>query len=248
MKGEKKLGGFFDLFKSFDFCSGVFLWEIFGCFKWFSFLFLVTLRFISETQVTKNRKSNFFLIFSLFTRQTSYFSIWNFWLFFSFVMWLIIYSKFLGLVPYFFSNTSHIVFVLFVAVSSWGRIFLSNFVFKPLIFFYLFFPSSPGFILPFLNVIEVISFFIRPITLTLRLSIKITTGHIFVAILSNSLGFVLLSGSPFFFFLLPIRIFLCFFEKIIGFIQGAVFSLLLKSYYAEHRHYVCHIFLILILF
>ena len=147
-------------------------------------------------------------------------------------------TKFWGLVPYIFSKTSQILFVFCLAFFVWLSIVYSSLIKKLLRFLYFFFPKSPGFILPFLNIIEIVSFFIRPLTLTLRLSIKITTGHIFVRLLRKVVLFVLTNSMFFVGFtlvLLARGIFL--FEGCIAVIQALVFSLLVKRYAEDHTHF-----------
>jgi F0F1-type ATP synthase membrane subunit a len=91
-----------------------------------------------------------------------------------------------GLVPYNLSLRSHgtIVFVLFfrIMICLWVSRFgmgLYRFMseFTPL--------GRPLVIAGFLRIIEIVSTIIRPFTLSLRLRINISTGHIFLAVLGR---------------------------------------------------------------
>lgn len=153
-----------------------------------------------------------------------------------FSIFFLIFLNLLGLFPYIFSNTGQVLFVFFLSFGFWCTVVLSKILFSFLKFLALFFPKRPGFILPFLNLIEIVSFFIRPFTLMLRLSIKITTGHIFVILLRKNLSFLFLTYSGWLGLVLFFGVFILFFERCIGVIQGLVFSLLLTSYSEEHSH------------
>jgi F-type H+-transporting ATPase subunit a len=124
-----------------------------------------------------------------------------------------------------------------LAVRIWFSIIISSLFKKLLSFWYVFFPRRPGFILPFLNLIELVRFFIRSLTLTLRLSINITTGHIFVSLLGRIILFLLKSSFLLAFLGILIVFLSCgifLFESCISIIQALVFSLLLSSYFSEH--------------
>lgn len=80
----------------------------------------------------------------------------------------------------------------------------------------------------FLSIIELIRNLIRPLTLSLRLGIKITTGHIL-------LGLIRIIGIQFNFnfFLIIIGTFYFLFELFVMFIQAIVFTLLISQYSEE---------------
>lgn len=75
----------------------------------------------------------------------------------------------------------------------WLRIILSRREFSVVKFFSKFTPSgAPGYLAPILSLIEIVSKAIRPLTLSLRLSINITTGHVFIRLMGiSSSGFFL---------------------------------------------------------
>jgi F0F1-type ATP synthase membrane subunit a len=80
----------------------------------------------------------------------------------------------------------------------------------------------------FLSLIELIRNFIRPLTLSLRLGIKVTTGHIL-------LGLIRILGVQFSFkiFLVILASFYFLFELFVMFIQAIVYTLLISQYSEE---------------
>lgn len=80
-----------------------------------------------------------------------------------------------------------------------------------------------------LKVIELVSNFIRPLTLCLRLSVNISTGHIFIYLLRGGCFRRVL----YFFIGVFILGFYFIFEIAICFVQAFVFGLLLVKYSGE---------------
>lgn len=186
-------------------------------------------------------QKNIFKFHYLKKKSEGFFFIKGFFRIFFSVFFVILGTKFWGLIPYIYSNTSQILFVQSLAVRIWFSIIISRLFKNSLGFFYLFFPRRPGFILPFLNLIELVRFFIRSLTLTLRLSINITTGHIFVSLLRRIILFLLKNKILFFLIGMVIVLIRCgifIFESCIRIIQALVFSLLLTRYFREHTFLV----------
>ncbi len=76
----------------------------------------------------------------------------------------------IGLVPYTFTITAHIVVTAALALLVIGTVVIYGFYKHGTHFLHLFVPSGvPAFLLPFIVLIEVISFLSRPISLSLRL-------------------------------------------------------------------------------
>lgn len=85
-----------------------------------------------------------------------------------------------------------------------------------------------------LTYIEVVRSIIRPFTLTLRLVIKISIGHVIFRVLGTA-------GSSFIFsrffigvIILMVLIFFFIIETFVKVIQSSVFGLLLVKYFKEH--------------
>lgn len=99
---------------------------------------------------------------------------------------LVLMGNVLGLLPYSFTYTSHIIvtfalaFLIFVLVTVLGFV---NHGFK---FLSLFVPPGVPFLLQFLIVpIELMSFLIRPITLSVRLFANMVAGHLLLKVFAG---------------------------------------------------------------
>ena len=96
--------------------------------------------------------------------------------------------------------------------------------------------GSPLLLTPLLKVIELISNLIRFVTLRLRLTIKISTGHILLTLVRVGCSSLWMGGRFKGFFVV---VFICrgylLFELGVGFVQSFVFSLLVAQYTGEHR-------------
>jgi len=149
---------------------------------------------------------------------------------------IIFILKLWGLGPGTFGVRCQFLLIFILSLNFWLMIKISSLEFKLIRFIKSYTPQgSPNFLVPLLKFIEVISKFIRPLTLTLRLCIKMTTGHILLNLLSLRFCFNLVNTSWFIIFVLIILIrFYLIFEIGICLIQGIVFNLLLRSYSEEH--------------
>src|SRR3954451_5891087 len=98
-----------------------------------------------------------------------------------------------GLVPGFFTVTSHIIVTFALAALVIGTVIVYGFMKHGTHFLGLFVPSGvPVWLLPFIVVIEVISFVSRPISLSLRLFANMLAGHIALKVFG---GFVVSLGA-----------------------------------------------------
>lgn len=86
--------------------------------------------------------------------------------------------------------------------------------------------GSPAFLNPFLCVIELVRLIVRPVTLAVRLTANLRTGHILIALLGT--GFMssvsVLVGGMFYFM----------FEMAVCLIQAYIFTLLPTLYSDDH--------------
>lgn len=94
-----------------------------------------------------------------------------------------------GLFPYGFALTAQVVTVCFIAFSAFTGILIIGVIKHKLNLFQLFFPAGAPVGLAWLLVpIELVSFFSRPFSLSIRLFANLTAGHVLLKILA---GFVL---------------------------------------------------------
>ena len=148
--------------------------------------------------------------------------------------------NFIGL-AHMFTPTSQVAVTATLALITMGLVIVVGFVKNGLGFFKLFVPSGvPIGILPFLVLIEFISFLVRPITLTLRLFGNMLGGHVVLAIFGSfvaALGaYALSTGGAAYAALIPsvlsfgMVVALTALELIVGFLQAFVFAALACVY------------------
>lgn len=109
--------------------------------------------------------------------------------FFPFVFTLfffILFANLIGMVPYAFTTTSHIIVTGALAMSVIVTVVVVGLARNGLGFFKLFAPSgAPWYIYIILTPIEIISFLARPLTLALRLFANMLAGHIMLKLFAG---------------------------------------------------------------
>jgi ATP synthase subunit 6 len=142
----------------------------------------------------------------------------------------ILISNLVGLMPFGFTITAHIALTLFLSLSFFIGWIIQGLQFLGFKFFNIFLPKNiPLWLLPLLCVIEILSFLIRPLSLSIRLFANMLAGHISLYILgSATLVLGIFSFLPFFFI---IAFFIL--EAGIAFLQAYVFTILLAIYLAD---------------
>ena len=158
-------------------------------------------------------------------------------MFFPLISALFIYiliNNLVGMVPYSFAPTSHFILTFSISFTIVIGATILGFQVHSLKFFSLFVPSGcPLGLLPLLVLIEFISYLARNISLGLRLSANILSGHMLLSILSGFTYNIMNSGILFFFIgLIPLMFIIAFsgLELGIAFIQAQVFVVLSCSY------------------
>jgi F-type H+-transporting ATPase subunit a len=155
---------------------------------------------------------------------------------FSFVL----VANMLGMFPYFFTVTSHVVVTATLAVFVIALVVVVGIAKHGLGWFKLFVPSGvPMVILPFMSVIEVISFLSRPVSLGLRLFGNMLAGHIvlkvfagFVVLLASmGIGGIIGAIAP-----LGMAVALTALEFLVAFLQAFVFAILTCVYLNDALH------------
>ncbi len=147
----------------------------------------------------------------------------------------ILFGNFLGLVPYSFTFTSHVIVTFALAIFVVGLATLVAFWRHGIHFFTFFFPpGAPVVLAPILVPIEVISYLSRPVSLSLRLFANMMAGHTVMAVFA---GFTVALGL---FGFLPLAVNSALFalEIVIAALQAYVFAILtcLYLYDAIHMH------------
>lgn len=94
------------------------------------------------------------------------------------LFFFILSANLFGITPFSFSPTSHAVITFFFSIMVWLMAISMGILENGLDFYKLFVPNVPAYMIPFLFVLEIISYIIRVFSLAIRLAANITSGHI----------------------------------------------------------------------
>jgi F-type H+-transporting ATPase subunit a len=149
-------------------------------------------------------------------------------------------SNLIGIIPYTFTVSSHLVVTAALALMVFLIVLFYGLYKNGLKFFKLFVPSGvPIYIMPMVIFIEIISFFLRPVSHSVRLFANMLAGHIalkvfasFIAML-GAFGFIGVIGA-----VLPLglTIALTALELLVAFLQAYVFAILTVIYLNDAIH------------
>ena len=157
-----------------------------------------------------------------------------------FTLFMFIFTcNMLGMIPGFFTVTSHIVVTAALAALVFLTVLGIGFAKNGIRFLKLFVPEGvPILILPLVVLIEIISFLSRPISHSVRLFANMLAGHItlkvfggFVVMLLGAGTFAALSPLP-----LLMAIALTALEVLVAFLQAYVFTMLTCMYLNDALH------------
>ncbi|MEZ6023250.1 MAG: F0F1 ATP synthase subunit A [Hyphomonadaceae bacterium] len=163
--------------------------------------------------------------------------------FFPFVFTLFLWifaANMLGMFPYFFTPTSQIVVTATMALMVFFTVIGVGIAKNGLKFFKLFVPSGvPWYILWFVVIIEIISFFSRPLSHSVRLWANILAGHLVLKVFAGfvpmmaAAGGIWILGS-----VLPLGMTVALYalEFLVAFLQAYVFALLTCIYLNDALH------------
>nr|UNI92559.1 ATP synthase F0 subunit 6 [Euplax sp.] len=144
---------------------------------------------------------------------------------------LILFNNFLGLLPYVFTSSSHMVMTLTLSLPLWIALMLLGWIqHTKHMFAHLVPQGTPFALMPFMVVIETISNIIRPGTLSIRLAANMIAGHLLLTLLGNT-GPSL--STSILFILLLSQILLLILESAVAIIQSYVFAVLSTLYTSE---------------
>ena len=146
----------------------------------------------------------------------------------------------IGIIPYTFTVTSHIIITVSLALLVFLTVVIYGLYKHGLHFLKLFVPSGiPIYILPLVTFIEVLSFFSRPVSHSVRLFANMLAGHITLKVFG---GFVVMLGSAGFLgvlgAVLPLgmTVALTALELLVAFLQAYVFAILTCIYINDAIH------------
>nr|YP_010878925.1 ATP synthase F0 subunit 6 [Batracomorphus chlorophana]WHE42577.1 ATP synthase F0 subunit 6 [Batracomorphus chlorophana] len=140
------------------------------------------------------------------------------------MMMFILINNMMGLLPYVFTSSSHLMFSMSLSIPMWisymffgwknnTKLMLTNMLPK----------NTPTMIMPLMILIELTSNLIRPYSLAIRLSANMIAGHLLFSLLGekNMLMFMM------------IMLFMMTFELAVSIIQSYVFMTLMSLYSSE---------------
>ncbi len=149
------------------------------------------------------------------------------------IFMFVLFGNMLGLIPFSFTFTSHIVVTFALALFVFALVTAVAFVKHGIRFFGFFFPSgAPVVMAPILIPIEIVSYLSRPVSLSIRLFANMMAGHTMMAVFA---GFVI--AVPLFgFFPVLINVALYGLEVIVAALQAYVFTILTCLYLRDAVH------------
>lgn len=167
---------------------------------------------MAENTIGHEGKRFFPLIFSLFT--------------------FILLGNVLGLTPYSFTSTSQIAVTLSLAMVSFLTVTIFAIYKNGIIgFLKMFIPSGvPLWMAPAIFFIELFSFLIRPITLSVRLFANMVAGHVLLKVVA---GFIISLGVIFGTLPFAFSVVMTGFELFVACLQAYIFTILVCAYLSE---------------
>ena len=164
-------------------------------------------KMISDTAGTK-AKPYFAFIFSLFM--------------------FVLFCNMLGMIPYSFTVTSHIIVTFVLAAFIFIGVTIIGFIKHGFKYLSIFVPSGvPAVLLPLITVIEIISYLSRPVSLSVRLFANMMAGHTMLKVFG---GFVISLGLLGGWLPLGFSVALTGLEILVAFLQAYVFAILTCIY------------------
>ena len=144
----------------------------------------------------------------------------------------IVCANFLGLIPMSFTTTSHFAVTVVLAMAVFLTVTILGFVKNGTKFLGLFWVSSaPLALRPILAIIEVISYFVRPVSHSIRLAGNVMAGHAVIKVFAGFAAIAVVS---------PIAIAgivaMYALEILVSFIQAYVFTILTCVYLKDALH------------
>lgn len=129
-----------------------------------------------------------------------------------------------GMIPYGFTVTSHISVTLALAIMVFLLVTLVGLTLHGFRFFSLFLPSgTPLWLAPLMILIELFTYFTKPLSLSLRLTANMIAGHVLIKVMA---GFIVSMAVCFKVFSIPFISMLIGFEIFVAILQAYIFTIL----------------------
>nr|AML25910.1 ATP synthase F0 subunit 6 [Staphylinidae sp. BMNH 1274216] len=144
---------------------------------------------------------------------------------------IILFNNFMGLFPYIFTSSSHLIMTLALALPLWLSFMIYGWLNNTIhMFAHLVPQGTPPILMPFMVCIETISNIIRPGTLAVRLAANMIAGHLLMTLLGNTgpmMSLIMIN------ILIITQLLLLMLESAVAIIQSYVFSVLSTLYSSE---------------
>jgi F-type H+-transporting ATPase subunit a len=177
-------------------------------------LILINIKSIIDDNLDKDGRKYFPFIFSLFL--------------------FILISNLLSLLPFSFSSTSHISVTFALAFIVFLITFFITIAKHGIMFFKIFVPKgTPAWLAPLLFFLELFSFFIRPVSLSVRLAANMIAGHVMLDVFAFFVIALKWAGI-FPFFVLNVMML---FEFFVSLLQSYIFAVFACVYINEALHH-----------
>jgi len=143
----------------------------------------------------------------------------------------VLFCNMLGMLPYSFTVTSHIIVTFALAAVIFIGVTIIGFANHGVGYLKLFIPSGvPVVLLPLIVIIEIISYLARPVSLSVRLFANMMAGHTMLKVFG---GFVISLGIIGGWLPLSFTVALTALEILIAFLQAYVFAILTCIYLSD---------------
>ena len=140
----------------------------------------------------------------------------------------ILFCNMVGMLPYSFTVTSHIIVTLTFAIFIFIGVTILGFFIHGFKYLKIFVPSGvPIVLLPIISIIEIISYLSRPVSLSVRLFANMMAGHTMLKVFG---GFVISLGIVGGWLPLTFSVALTGLEILVAFLQAYVFAILTCIY------------------
>ena len=140
----------------------------------------------------------------------------------------VLFCNMVGMLPYSFTVTSHIIVTLAFAMFIFIGVTILGFVIHGFKYLKIFVPSGvPVVLLPIIMIIEIISYLSRPVSLSVRLFANMMAGHTMLKVFG---GFVISLGLVAGWLPLTFSVALTGLEILVAFLQAYVFAILTCIY------------------
>ena len=140
----------------------------------------------------------------------------------------VLFCNMIGMLPYSFTVTSHIIVTLILALFIFVAVTIIGFAKHGLKYLSIFVPSGvPAVLLPLITIIEIISYLSRPVSLSVRLFANLMAGHTMLKVFG---GFVISLGILGGWLPLSFSVAFTGLELLVAFLQAYVFAILTCIY------------------